>query len=363
MTSLLLVLLAQTRLTLPAADQERRYVLAEWTAPDERDVQLRAADGTVRPTQREGKLVRWLIPRIPAGAAVEWTVEPAGKTDGLTLVDDPGGWISIRAPDREITRYYFGDSAKKFRHPFYYPLVGGGVNVLRGHPIEDRAGEAKDHPHHTGIFHTHDEVNGHDYWSMKHAIVPGGILGRATGPVYARLTVQHAWGEDLDETQDVRVLNAGTDALMEFTITLTAARGPVEIGKTKEGTFALRLTTGLTKAGKVTMVDALGNAGEPKIRAAAAPWVDYAGTVDGKPVGVALMNHPSSFRAPTNWHVRDYGLFSANPYYVTGAHRMAKGDSITLRYRILVHSGDAKAADVAAVYAGYVVPAVAAVKP
>jgi len=111
------------------------------------------------------------------------------------------------------------------------------------------------------------------------------------------------------------------------------------------------------------MVDGLGNAGEPKIRAAAAPWVDYSGTVDGRRVGVAVMNHPSSFRAPTTWHVRAYGLFAANPYYVAGAYTLPKGESIRLGYRVYVHAGDADAGRVAAVYAGYAAPAVAASKP
>ena len=45
-----------------------------------------------------------------------------------------------------------------------------------------------------------------------------------------------------------------------------------------------------------------------------ASWVDYQGPVDGKKVGIAILNHPSSFRYPTFWHVRTYGLFAANPF-------------------------------------------------
>ena len=46
----------------------------------------------------------------------------------------------------------------------------------------------------------------------------------------------------------------------------------------------------------------------------AAPWVDYSGMVDGQRLGIAILNHPSSFRFPTHWHVRTYGLFAANPF-------------------------------------------------
>ena len=37
------------------------------------------------------------------------------------------------------------------------------------------------------------------------------------------------------------------------------------------------------------------------------------GTVDGKPVTIAILNHPSSTNYPTYWHARGYGLFAANP--------------------------------------------------
>ena len=70
-----------------------------------------------------------------------------------------------------------------------------------------------------------------------------------------------------------------------------------------------------------------------------AAWVDYHGPVDGLTVGVAILNHPSSFRFPTYWHVRTYGLFAANPFGwqdfqrsddVDGSCALAPGESITL---------------------------------
>ena len=85
---------------------------------------------------------------------------------------------------------------------------------------------------------------------------------------------------------------------MDWTITMKAARGPVHFEKTKEGGFSCRVTTGLTNrdGGKVIIVDAKGNEGEPAIRKDAASWVDYHGDVDGKVVGVSIMDHPTSFR-------------------------------------------------------------------
>jgi len=33
---------------------------------------------------------------------------------------------------------------------------------------------------------------------------------------------------------------------------------------------------------------------------------------EGETLGVAIFNHPPSFRHPTSWHARTYGLFTAN---------------------------------------------------
>jgi hypothetical protein len=44
-----------------------------------------------------------------------------------------------------------------------------------------------------------------------------------------------------------------------------------------------------------------------------ARWVRLQGEKDGKTIGIAIFNHPTSVNYPTYWHARPYGLFSANP--------------------------------------------------
>ncbi len=322
----------------------------------------REGQGEIHPAQGDGKAVRWLIPVVPAGAKKSYAVEKgaAEKAAPLSIEEAAGGALSIKGPDREITRYHPAPQGLKHLKPCFYPLVAHGTNVLRGYPIEERAGEVKDHPHHAGVYHAFGEVNGREYWSKLP--IENKKVRKEAGPVYARITSENHWGQDLAEVQDVFILNAGADAVMDWTITLTAAQGPVVFAKdakmAKEGSFAVRVAQGLVDPdkkgqGKEIMLDSLGNRGEAAIRAAQAPWVDYSGTVDGKKVGVAVMDHPSSFRYPTNWHVRAYGLFAANPWFVRGEHKLEKGGSITFRYRIYVHAGDAAAGKVAEVYAGF----------
>jgi hypothetical protein len=347
-------------------EKARRWVLAEAQVKGSAPFTVLDKVGRTLPAQGEGHTVRWLIPLIGAQERPKFTVQcGAGSGASMALVDDPSGFISVRGPDREITRYHTGLLAEKHKKPFFYPLLAEGVNVLREWPVgEGRPGEAKDHPHHTGLYHAFGEVNGREYWS-KTPIVPRKILKRESGPAYARIVAENAWGEDLVETQDVSILNVGNDAVIDWTLTLKAGSAPVVFAKdiklAKEGSFALRLAAGLSEVpakgakdfGLGLMTDAKGNKGENSIRADRAPWVDYAGEVDGKKVGVAVMNHPSSFRYPTTWHVRAYGLFAANPWITQGENTLAPGDSLTLRYRVYVHAGDAAQGHVDEVFDGY----------
>lgn len=361
MILILALLAAQDVVTVnvPAHERPRRYVLLEAKLPGTGPFRAKdAASGVALPAQGDGAVVRWLVPSIPAGEKRSYVVEK-GEAPGASLTaTESDGVVTISGPKGLITRWHAraGVANKK---PCFYPLRAHGANFLRGFPLEDVAGEAKDHPHHTGIYHAFGDVNGREYWSKTD--IANRKASKEAGPVYARIRAENAWGEDLTETQDVFVLNAGDDALMDWTITLTAAGGDVVLGQSpkmaKEGSFAVRVRTELTR-GKNNdaadmMSDALGNKGEKAIRAAAAPWVDYTSAIEGKTLGIAVMDHPSSFRAPTNWHVRAYGLFAANPWLVRGENTLKKGESLTLRYRIYAHAGGPGEAKVAEVYDAY----------
>ena len=93
-------------------------------------------------------------------------------------------------------------------------------------------------------------------------------------------------------------------------------------------------------------------------------WVDYHGPVgkENQVVGIAILNHPSSFRFPTYWHVRTYGLFAANVFGIhnfensnekDGSHTLKPGATMTFRYRVLLHRGDEKQARIAEAFVEY----------
>ena len=150
---------------------------------------------------------------------------------------------------------------------------------------------------------------------------------------------------------------------IDFDITLKATDGAVTFGDTKEGTFGVRVAHSISveahQGGRIVndhgQVDGAAW-GQP------AAWVDYHGPVDGQTVGIAVFNHPGSFRFPTRWHVRTYGLFAANPFAMhdfgagkpgSGAYTLAQGQRVTLRYRVLLHRGDEKEGKVREAYSAY----------
>ena len=168
------------------------------------------------------------------------------------------------------------------------------------------------------------------------------------------------------QCEDKRTLHFGADAdsrWIDFNITIKALDKPVTFGDTKEGTFGLRLAETLSvdakKGGQI--VNSNGEL-DNKTWGKAADWVDCHGPLDGQTVGIAILNHPSSFRYPTYWHVRTYGLFAANPFGLRdfsgdkkkdGSYTIQPGEQITLRYRVLFHHGDEKVGKVAEAFSIY----------
>jgi hypothetical protein len=100
-----------------------------------------------------------------------------------------------------------------------------------------------------------------------------------------------------------------------------------------------------------------------------AEWCDYTGPVEGKTVGFTIMDHPTNFRYPTYWHVRDYGLFTANPFGLShfygdksrdGSHKVPAGAAFRFAYRLIIHAGNPDDVGIAEKYHDFINPPKAA---
>ena len=251
--------------------------------------------------------------------------------------------------------------------PIVWPIIGPtGKPMTRADPMAEQPHERKDHVHHRSLWFTHGNVNGLSFWhreTIKHREFVKIRSGKN-----AVIVTRNDWlgpgGKKVCE--DRRTLTFGTDGharWIDFDITITASDGPVKFGDTKEGTMGVRVAGTMKVDAKLggRIVDSEGRT-DADAWGKRAAWVDYHGPVDGQTVGVAILNHPGSFRFPTYWHVRTYGLFAANPFglhdferrkNIDGSHTLSAGETMSLCYRIPLHRGDEKSGKVAEAYAAY----------
>lgn len=297
------------------------------------------------------------------------TKQVGNKEVGLAEAKRVNDEVEIFTNGELVTAYRYSDAPK----PYFYPLIGPtGKPVTRHFPMKkDVPGERTDHPHHRSMWFTFGDVNGVDFWSE------GARCGRIehrsyeaieSGTVFARVVARCEWvGSDgkrlLEDTRELIVYCVEGMRLMDFNITLMAKDEDVKFGDTKEGMFGLRVACSMQVDGGGGHI--VNSRGDENANAwgKRAEWCDYYGRVDGDVVGIAIFDHPQNFRHPTYWHVRTYGLFAANPFGVRsfsgsgdGSYVLRKGSSITFRYRIYIHKGDPKVADVALAYLAYAEP-------
>jgi hypothetical protein len=251
--------------------------------------------------------------------------------------------------------------------PILWPVIGPtGKPMTRAWPMAEGPNEKKDHPHHRSVFFTHGDVNGLSFWH-KETIRHREYVSVSSGE-QATVVTRNDWLAPSGEVvcEDERRLAFGTDGdarWIDFDITIKATDREVTFGDTKEGTMGVRVAgTMRVDAGLGgRIVNSLGQK-DADAWGRQCPWVDFHGPVDGQTVGIAMMNHPTSFRYPTYWHVRTYGLFAANPFglhnflrdkQADGSATLGPGESFTLRYRLFLHRGNHEEGRVAEAFAAY----------
>lgn len=300
----------------------------------------------------------------------------------VTLVDKPGERrVDVLVDGKPFTSYLYPTTLEK---PVLYPIrSGSGAVVTRGYPLEPKAGERPDHPHHVGHWFNYGDVNGFDFWGHSSAtpaankarmgtIVHKTIKSLVSGKPRGELAVTADWnvadGSTLlrEETRFVFTGEAGRRAIDRMT-TWTAADKALTFNDTKEGAFAIRVARTLEHPSKVAEVlisdtnpketvkkldtanvkgqyiGSDGKTGEA-VWGTPGPWMGLIGHVDGKPVTIAILDHPSNYGHPTYWHARGYGLFAANPIGRQGYDpkqpprtlTLQPGQAATFRHRILV---------------------------
>jgi len=293
----------------------------------------------------------------------------------VKITQQGGAKVAVEVDGKPFTDFYIGPENPK---PFLHPLrTADGKIVTRGFPmVADIAGESHDHPHHRGLWFTHGDVNGYDFWGNEDS-QPG--AGKGKGKVVLERVVKASGGKKsgtitatflwkipsgdvlLVETRTMTFYSDPYLRQIDFDSTLSPQQD-VTFGDTKEGTFAIRLGTPFQEDHGARMVNAQNKQGEKNVWGKRSEWVDISGTIDGKPVGVAVLDHPGNPRPPTYWHARAYGLFAANIFGVRdfendksrdGSLTIRPGQPVRFRYRIIIHPGDSNQAGIPDLYTAW----------
>ncbi len=311
-----------------------------------------------------------LIPNTTAAAE--------GKSAKVTLEENDQG-VAVMVDGQLFTQYLVRSGAK----PVLWPINGPtGQPMTRSWPLgPEKEGERTDHVHQRSFWFTHEGVNGVNYWAepksyrakdrSKHK------MGFIDHRVFAEMKsddegatlvticdwLDHEY-EPLLEQHTVFHFSANNDCrTVDMTVNLKALSGDVVLEDRKDGMFGIRLASTMKVDAKQggQIVNSEGQI-DKEAWGQYAKWVDCHGPVAGETVGVAILWHPSNFRHPIRWHVRNYGLFAANPLAEKGFPKsdrkqgpvtIKQGDTLTFRFRTLFHRGDQQQANIPEAYAKY----------
>ena len=296
----------------------------------------------------------------------------------------------VHNSEKKSVSVYFGESlftnylyVEDYYKPVLHPLLTqSGKSLTRGYPINPQPNERVDHPHHVGYWLNYGDVNGLDFWNHSDAIPAEKKEGYGTifpvsfelDEANNKLSIVTEWKTPdgtvlIEEHTDFVFSEQGSHRMIDRTSTLHA-KEDVSLTDNKEGFLGIRVSRALehpsTKPELFT--DANGIPSEVKVLnndgvtgeylssegitgeavwGTRAEWVALNGTQDNEAVAITVYDHPENIGYPTFWHARGYGLFAANPLgqkvFSEGELELnasiAKGQSMTVKYRVMVSNG------------------------
>lgn len=301
----------------------------------------------------------------------------------IVTPDTHASKIAVTIDGKTFTTFWYPDTLEK---PVLYPLIAAnGTTVTRGFPLQTRAGDPTDHPHHIGLWLNFENVNGLDFWNNSYAIAADKKSGygwirtdtilQVSSGKQGRLSYGASWTNQqkhvlLKEVTQYIFSGNEHQRIIDRITTLTADT-TVLFKDAKDGMLGLRLAHELQipsaedqqftdDKGNITTIKggadstATGNYLTSEGRmgndawSTRARWCKVWGKMGSDSVSVTIIDHPGNINYPTFWHARGYGLFAANPLgeavFTNGKSaknlQLQKGGSVTFRYRIVIQNGN-----------------------
>lgn len=263
----------------------------------------------------------------------------------------PDTKLEILVDDHQLATYVYRDA--QISRPYFANVrFPGGPQLTRNHP--PRADDLMDHADfHPGLWLAFGDVNQHDYWRLKAKIehlalkiLPSADDESPSFEVRSRYLSTDAKSTVCIEVSRFSFAVRNSDVIMDWSSTIMAEDNDLVFGDQEEMGLGLRVASVLNvksePGGHILNADGLRD--EAAVWGKQSLWCDYSGVVQGKFSGIMLIPHPDN-RRPTWWHARDYGLLVANSFgaksttsrQVPSNLMVKKGDSLLLKYRIVLH--------------------------
>jgi hypothetical protein len=115
---------------------------------------------------------RLLLASATAAMAIGAMLATAGAQSGAVKItpNEAERRVDVTIDGKPFTSYIWPTTLKK---PTLWPIrAANGAVITRAFPMEAKAGERSDHPHHVGLWFNHGDVNGFDFWNNSEAIKP-----------------------------------------------------------------------------------------------------------------------------------------------------------------------------------------------
>ncbi len=276
----------------------------------------------------------------------------AGPTTGLEVsAAKDGRVIDVKVAGKTFTQYKFlPDQKYPYLFPVNGPVTGKSVTTESSQP----------YPHHHSLFFGCDKVSGGNYWQAANEVGQISSLGptiveaRGKRAVIEDRTRWHRRGApDPFHGKRTIVISAPSRTLrvIDFDVTLKAV-SDVHIVRSNHALFSARMAPHMSVKSGGRLVNAQGDLNQKDTLGKRSPWCDYSNKHEGVVEGLAILCWPENRFYPCTWLTRDYGFFSPTPmnWLKPEGLRFKKGETMTLRYRVVVHTGNEKDADIAGLY-------------
>jgi len=295
---------------------------------------------------------------IVLGGVATWCAAADGAEPSIHVSERDGGLLFSEAGTPIL--FYRRDPLAANPHArahYIHPLYG-----LDGEVLTEES--PKDHPHHWGVYWAwHQLWIGEkrigDPWVQKDAAWhvrrvettpgPSGSMVLDTAVEWTSPAWVDAAGAEkpiVFETAKICIHPAEGDCrLLDFTIGLRGAEERVRIGgaeNSKEyGGFSVRIPM----PDDLRFTDTNGGVTPQGPPVGASPWMDFTASFGGRerpPSGLAVLCHPTTPGFPQRWILRSRGSMQNPVYPGREAVTLPTAEPLVLRYRLVIHRGDAQ---------------------